>query len=147
MCIRLERFDIYSVLIFVTISAIHTVLGMFISDDGGFSYYLSAAAADFLIVLSLCAIKRLSSLILWIQYLSLAFIYINLFGWGLYEAYYKPTIYNVLCWIVYLCIAICVYKGGKSELAIDRVYSVLSSVFGVTVKRCRTIQKDQGTGP
>ena len=141
LSIRLEKNNSLAVFLYVSILSIHTLLGRFIPDSEGFTYYLSAALSCFFVMLSLYAIKKVSNLILQLQKLCFTFININLLGWCLYELYYGPIIYRILCFLVYALGIIFIYRDGNNELAINRLRSFFSSIFGVNRKSSRFIRK------
>ena len=89
----------YRVLIcFVVImsTAIHT---HFFDNEVSFTYYGTAAISNLFVILFLSLVSR-SPLATSIQVISLFGIVANFVGYGLYEAYLPPIIYNVIMSII-----------------------------------------------
>lgn len=97
----------------------------------GVKYYLSAAFADLFIIHLLSKISRPTNLILAIQKACLWFIYLNLFGWITYEAYYKPLIYNFLCESLFVAVLFAsINKRKKDGLGNHSIHSNSGLLFG-----------------
>jgi len=144
LCVRCTKFDVLAIILYVLLTGIHTLVGKFIPDSAGFTYYLSAAVTDFLIILSLSLVKEKSKLIIGLQKINLWFININLFGWLLFEAYYEPTAYNILCYVLYFLALVVIYRGGSNGLGFNRVTGRSSPFFGHNHKGGGCMPKDKG---
>ena len=81
----------------------------------GYQYYLGAALIDSLIIVLLSKTINLTSTIISLQSISLCFIYVNLFGWLIYELYIGPIMYDSLCAALFLAALFESARRGKSD--------------------------------
>lgn len=90
----------------------------------GSDYYLGAALIDLSIIYFLSTISSPTKLICMLQKACLWLIYMNLFGWIIYEAYIEPLIYNILCESLFVAVLlISINKRKKDGLDNNSIYS------------------------
>lgn len=113
--VRYHNQDRRSILIFAALCGIFQHFHNNIYYLTGFQYYLGAAFVDLAIISVLSRISRPTTTILALQKACLYFIYLNLFGWIIYELYYPPTLYILLCGGMFIMILIATFKKGNKN--------------------------------
>ena len=97
--------DVFLVFFYVAVSLLHHYLfiGMYSFDMyvSGFMYFGSAVLADVLVLSIIYLLTEKSPLATALIYLSVLSIYLNTFGWWLWEIGMSPELYNGLYAMVY----------------------------------------------
>lgn len=115
-----NRNDRIAVVVYLIFNCIHALMDLAIPSLSAYIYYLSAAVSDVGIMMILLMLPIKTAINLRISIVCVGFIYLNLLGWLLYEAYYSPVIYNYMCYLLYIVAIIGIYRGRFDELGIDR---------------------------
>ena len=92
------------------------ILNDLFGEKWGFTYYFGAVITDLIVIKSLnvpihptLALIRMQTICLW-------FIYVNVFGWIIYEAGHDPFSYNLLCGILFILALIISFLKGNSNV-------------------------------
>lgn len=100
---------LYATGCFVAASIVHDVL---FGGLSGIGYYGSAAAADLIVIILLSGVYPVSKLVVRVQLICFASIWLNFVGWLMWYQYYPPDIYNIGFTILYLvALLVFVLKG------------------------------------
>jgi hypothetical protein len=120
-------------LVFVFPTVVHTAL---LSDTGGWAYYASAAATDFLALYTLSLLSRATRLVLLLQACCVVSICLNTIGWLLWVNYLPPNLYDtmfVVLWAtIILIMAGTAHVGGPTWRSTFPVVGVRGSRANTT---------------
>lgn len=130
-----------SSIIFGLVSLFYAFLFHDLPGEYGGYYIMGASLADFFIIK---LVSRLDEPDIILQRLTKWFIYINLFGWVCWMSYISVKLYNFMCFILFVIIAIrTVCSGGTSKL--DNRRSIFSMSDYPSLTNMRRNPKDQRT--
>lgn len=136
--------DKQSILIFAAICGFFQFFHNEIFFLIGFKYYLSAAFVDLFIIHLLSKIHTPTNNTYMLQKACLCFIYINLFGWVLYEAYYEPLVYELLCYSLFASILFISFKKGKKNVLGNHSIHINSRhIFSSDNSRALEVQRNK----
>lgn len=99
-----------AILIFGGVVATHA---MVFANTAGFTYYVGAAMADLAVILLTSFYTKTPKLVLTLHKICLAFIGVNLIGWGMFYTYLPPYAYDVTCMLLYMYALITFTTGGE----------------------------------
>lgn len=130
-----------SILIFAAICGFFQLFHNEIYYLVGFEYYLGAAIVDLIIITVLSKVSAPTKVIVSLQKACLWFIYLNLFGWVIYEAYIDPLIYDVLCQSLFVAVLLASINTRKEDgLGDSEIYSDSGLFFGNNYSRALEVQ-------
>lgn len=113
--VRYYEQDRQSILIFAALCGFFQFFHHEIYYLVGYQYYLGAAIADLLIIEALYRVKKPTKAICTLQRACIWFIYLNLFGVIIYEAYIDPLVYNILCQSLFVAVLLAFINTGKKD--------------------------------
>ena len=108
----------YSILVFAALCGLFQYASDNLGESWGYAYYLGAAVTDLLIILAISNTTKPTQTIINLQKLALWFIYVNAFGWVIYELYYPPVIYDALSLALFISVIIISIKKGGGNVGI-----------------------------
>ncbi len=109
--------DRYAIVVFCLFCVTFKFMGKHSNGEYQFLYYLLAALFDLAIIQTLSKISVVTDLIIKLQQVTKWFIYVNLFGWAIYELYYPSLFYDALGGALFILTFIIVtQEGRKNEL-------------------------------
>ena len=119
-----------SILIFSSFLCVFGAAGSFIPDHAGWWYYVGSALTLDLIIYSLSQFCKPTITTVRLQTISLWLIYANLFGCLMYLGYYSHTLYNFVCWGLFvLALSNTLNRRNGSVLDINSRSFRYSSLF------------------
>tara|TARA_R110002126_G_scaffold202786_3_gene350137 strand:+ start:2103 stop:2573 length:471 start_codon:yes stop_codon:yes gene_type:complete len=131
-----------TVLIFGGMVVAHAVL---FANAKGLAYYASAAATDLAIIILTSFFTYTPKLAITIHKICLAFIGVNLVGWGLWFTYLPPLAYDAACILLYMYTLTAFTTGGGGYVRrSDRHNGWYTNLFVDHHTRTNTSHKDSG---
>ena len=119
----------YSILVFAALCGLFQFASDNLGESWGYAYYLGAAVTDLLIILAISNTAKPTQTIINLQKLALWFIYVNCFGWVIYELYYPPMVYDALSLALFVSVIIISIKKGGNNVGIFANFSNDSAIY------------------
>lgn len=120
-----SKLDRICITVFILITLFHEI---FLSNLGGFWYYITAANCDLLIICILGQLSFRTRLSVNLQYLSVLSIILNLNGWLDWYSYKPPGVYNTSYLLYYLVVLLTIIYGR--HMGTTKVDSLNFSIYG-----------------
>ena len=89
----------------------------------GMLYYLSAGVFDLIVLLAVCVYAKPSKFTDCMVLICVFSLFLNFYGWRIYESYMEPTSYNIAFHILYM---FAVYTLLKRDWKNDALYNWLA---------------------
>lgn len=99
--------------IFCILTCVCNAVLHFVPDSQGLFAYAGAGFNDLIIILLISKFTNRGSLAESLQWLSLIFIFINLYGWIIWMKYFPPTSYSILAIVAYVIALALIFTKGK----------------------------------
>jgi hypothetical protein len=136
--------ETFSLLVFASLCGAFLLIAKALPHSADRFYYLLAAATDLIIIISISRIEKLTDMIIQIQEIAKYFIFANLFGWVIYELYFKPELYNNICLALFIAtLIVSIQRGGYNALGYYRNNSHFCEFFGDHYNSSNAVQSDK----